>query len=301
MNKEVEKLLNEQSLYCYDLLNETMHDIPDIENKAPLVKYIEYKRNGNTHDPDSKSEILQEIYKLLWGDLCSQWFMQKKNGRICSDNMTSAQNFVNQAMKKEAFLQKDKYKECRENKQKYSTNFMIKVYEKDKKEKDKELTELFNEYNLNTLIRVYHTIGNYCPVPRYFNKARAGYKSAVCDLWDLTLMKINEYYIAKGDIAKGDPQQESRIFDELFHGQNNPLPCKAWLDYFGSWESFVDRNYFGSFVDDDYNVIPFWDGHSWNNIGLPENKKEFKKAVENIKQRIIHRGLKIECKLWEKI
>ena len=32
MNKEVEKLLNEQSLYYYDLLNETMHDIPDIEN-----------------------------------------------------------------------------------------------------------------------------------------------------------------------------------------------------------------------------------------------------------------------------
>ena len=297
MNKEVEKLLNEQSLYYYDLLNETMHDIPDIENKAPLVKYIEYKRNGNTHDPDSKSEILQEIYKLLWGDLCSQWFMQKKNGRICSDNMTSAQNFVNQAMKKEAFLQKDKYKECRENKQKYSTNFMIKVYEKDKKEKDKELTELFNEYNLNTLIRVYHTIGNYCPVPRFFNPARAGYMNADYDFWDLTLMKIKEYYDADRNL-----ENDSRIiYDELFKTKKNPLPCKAWLDYFGSWEKFIDSNFFDDYVDDDYNVIPFWTGHGWDSKGFPDKKNELKDAVKAVKQRILLRGIKIECKLWEKI
>ena len=296
MNKEVEKLLNEQSLYCYDLLDETMHNIPDIEKEAPLVKYIKYKRNGNTYDPDSKSEILQGIYKLLWGDLCDKWFMKKDNGMICSDNMTSAQNFVNSAMKKENYF--EKFPECKENNQKnYSKQFMINVYDKHKN----ELTELFNEYNLNTLIRVYHTIGNYCPVPRYFNKARAGYKSAVCDLWDLTLMKINEYYIAKGDIAKGDPQQESRIFDELFHGQNNPLPCKAWLDYFGSWKSFVDRNYFGSFVDDDYKVIPFWTGHGWDSKGFPDKKNELKDAVKAVKQRILLRGIKIECKLWEKI
>ncbi|GEM_PF-6841019 len=296
MNDKLKSLLNDSSLFCYDLLDETMHDIPDIENKAPLVRYIEYKRNGNKYDPDSKSNILQEIYKLLWGELCSQWFMKKDNGMICSDNMTSAQNFVNSAMKKEAFLQKDKYKECRGNKQKYSTNFMIKVYDKDKEEKDKELTELFKSYGLDELVSVYHTIGNYCPVPRYFNKARAGYKSAVCDLWDLTLMKINEYYI-----VKGNPQQESRIFDELFHGQNNPLPCKAWLDYFGSWESFVDRNYFGSFVDDDYKVIPFWTGHGWDSKGFPDKKNELKDAVKAVKQRILLRGIKIGSKLRERL
>jgi len=289
MNKEVEKLLNEQSLYCYDLLDETMSKL---KNKAPLDKYIEYKSNGNTYDPDSNSNILQEIYKLLWGELCDKWFMQPSericsDKRICSDNMTSAQNFVNQAMKTEK-LPKEK------GQKHYSKKSMINYYDTN----ESQMRELFKSYCLDELVSVYHTIGNYCPVPRYFNKARAGYKSAVCDLWDLTLMKINEYYIA---IAKGDPEQESLIFDKLFHGQNNPLPCKAWLDYFGSWKKFVNSNFFNSYVDDDYNVIPFWEGHSWNNIGLPKDKEMIRKAVEGIRQRIILRGLKIECKLWEKI
>ncbi|MBR2305054.1 MAG: hypothetical protein IJ871_07980 [Ruminococcus sp.] len=294
MNKEVEKLLNEQSLYCYDLLDETMSKL---KNKAPLDKYIEYKRNGNTYDPDSNSNILQEIYKLLWGELCSQWFMKKDDGMICSDNMTSAQNFVNQAMKKENYF--EEFPECKGTNQKnYSKQFMINVYNKHKN----ELTELFNEYNLNTLIRVYHTIGNYCPVPRFFNSARAGYMNADYDFWDLTLMKIKEYYD-----AERDPKEESRIiYDELFKTKKNPLPCKAWLDYFGSWESFVDRNYFGSFVDDDYNVIPFWEGHIWKGhsrkkIGLPEDKGKFTEAVEGIKQRITSRGQEIESRLWEMI
>lgn len=290
MNKEVEKLLNEQSLYYYDLLDETMHNIPDIEKEAPLDKYIEYKRNGNKYDPDSKSNILQEIYKHLWGDLCDKWFMQPSericsDKRICSDNMTSAQNFVNQAMKTEK-LPKEK------GQKHYSKKSMLKYYDN----KKSQMRKLFKSYGLDDLVSVYHTIGNYCPVPRYFNKARAGYKSAVCDFWDLTLMKINEYYI-----VKGKPQQESSIFDELFHGQNNPLPCKAWLDYFGSWKSFVDRNYFGSFVDDDYKVIPFWTGHGWDSKGFPDKKNELKDAVKAVKQRILLRGIKIECKLWEKI
>lgn len=286
MNKEVEKLLNKQSLYYYDLLDETMHNIPDIENKAPLVKYIEYKRNGNTYDPDSKSAILQEIYKLLWGELCSQWFMKKDDGMICSDNMTSAQNFVNQAMKTEK-LPKEK------GQKHYSKKSMLKYYDN----KKSQMRELFKSYGLDELVSVYHTIGNYCPVPRFFNSARAGYMNADYDFWDLTLMKIKEYYDAERNL-----QNDSRIiYDELFKTKKNPLPCKAWLDYFGSWKKFVNNNFFNSYVDVDYNVIPFWEGHSWNNIGLPENKKEFKKAVENIRQRIIRRGLKIECKLWEKI
>ena len=185
MNKEVEKLLNEQSLYCYDLLDETMHDIPDIEKEAPLDKYIEYKRNGNTHDPDSESEILQEIYKLLWGELCDKWFMKKDNGMICSDNMTSAQNFVNSAMKKENYF--ENFPECKEKNQKnYSKQFMINVYDKHKN----KLIRLFTAYNLNTLVNIYHRIGNYCPVPLFFNSARAGYMNADYDFWDLTLMKI---------------------------------------------------------------------------------------------------------------
>ena len=263
-----------------------------LKNKAPLDKYIEYKSNGNTYDPDSTSNILQEIYKLLWGELCSQWFMKKDDGMICSDNMTSAQNFVNQAMKKENYF--EEFPECKGTNQKnYSKQFMINVYNKHKN----ELTELFNEYNLNTLIKVYHTIGNYCPVPRYFNKARAGYMNADYDFWDLTLMKIKEYYDAGGKLEKESPI----IYDELFKTRKNPLPCKAWLDYFGSWKEFVDSNFFNSYVDVDYNVIPFWEGHSWDNIGLPEDKGKFTEAVEGIRQRIILRGLKIECKLWEKI
>lgn len=287
MNKEVEKLLNEQSLYCYDLLDETMSDM---NNKAPLDKYIEYKRNGNTYDPDSKSEILQEIYKLLWGELCDKWFMQQSE-RICSDNMTSAQNFVNQAMKTEK-LPKEK------GQKHYSKKSMLNYYDTN----ESQMRELFKSYCLDELVSVYHTIGNYCPVPRYFNKARAGYMNADYDFWDLTLMKIKEYYD-----AERDPKEESRIiYDELFKTKKNPLPCKAWLDYFGSWESFVDRNYFGSFVDDDYNVIPFWEGHIWKGhsrkkIGLPEDKGKFTEAVEGIKQRITSRGQEIESRLWEMI
>lgn len=276
------------------------------------------------HDPDGDikdgkilggSQLLQYIYKKLWSELTAQEFMKHlldddQNTWICSDTMTSAQQRMNdflQVIKDDDFedvreeIKKEIKKEIRyslrlcmelylrgESEKYYGTTFQEKICNKAGEEAEKQLSRFLG---------CWHMLGNYCPVPRHFNSARSG-QYAVHDYWDLTLLKIQEYY------KKRDKEDEvwKILGEELLHGKGNALACKLWLDYFGSWENFIEKNYMQDFVDadieDGYKVKLFFEGHSWNKP-KPEKLDEFKELFEKSSKMIEKRTERIVNALIE--
>ena len=228
------------------------------------------------------SRLLQYIYKKLWPELTAREFMKhplndNQNIWICSDTMTSAQQRMNDFLKVSAYGDFEDIRTRIEEKQQYSLRLCIELYLKDKNKFKEKLGSMENFLNH------WHMLGNYIPVPRDFNSARSG-PYAVHDYWDLTLLKIQEYY------KKRDNEDEvwKILGEELLHGSGNALACKLWLDYFDSWENFIEKNYMQDFVDGNYEVELFFDGHDWNNPKpkTPDECKElFERSSEMIKKR----------------
>ncbi len=290
MAETLDILLEEKRLFNYDLLCETM---PDNKETSPVGRFIKYRDIGADFDPDNSSQLLRDICDRLWKDLCSKWFMQNNDGKILFDTMTSVQYIINSAMQLKKVMEIEEFKDCKLTKnQRYSKNYMINVYN----ENSVFMEKLFEEYELDKLLRVYHTVGNHCPVPRFFNAARSGYNNSEHDFWDLTLMKIKEYY----DCNKSTEKVSRIIGDELLHHSGNAIACKEWLDFFGNWKTFVDANFFNVYVDNNDNVRPFWEGHSWENTSLPQDKDELITAVNEIIDRILCRGKQIQLELNKK-
>lgn len=156
-----------------------------------------------------------------------------------------------------------------------------------------------------------YTIGNFCPVPERFNTARSG--GGDYDYWDLTLMKIHDWYMDNDDNDK-HLNDLLHIKEECTRNRQCIKNCKKWLEWFKTdaerkkikypenysedydgWHNFVDTLYMQDYVynednwDDKrykdnkvnreyYDVIPFWKGHEWSKEGIKfptddENKK----------------------------
>lgn len=251
-----------------------------------------------TKDPDQYSELLQKIYCALWPELTD--FMKSESIGFCSDTMTSAQTMVNSAI--QTIRCEERIGCIYKKKRSYgSTNSMIALFANDEltgfSERMREqypLLEGFLKYN--------HTIGNYCPVPRGFNTARSG--AGKCDMWDLTLMKIREYYYA------ADASSKEKILNELLHSQGDRNACQRWLEHFRDkkrndpdspekedqgWRNFVDTLMFQDYVDEDYQVCPFWSGHSWEDLRIPQ--EQLNAVFAEIACRIKIRSCRIVCAL----
>ena len=228
------------------------------------------------------SRLLQYIYKKLWPELTAREFMKhplndNQNIWICSDTMTSAQQRMNDFFQVSAYSDFENVRTRIGKSQKYSLRLCIELYLEDKNKFKEKLSSMENFLNR------WHMLGNYIPVSRRFNSARSG-RYAVHDYWDLTLLKIQEYY------KKRDNEDEvwKILGEELLHGSGNALACKLWLDYFDSWENFIEKNYMQDFVDGNYEVELFFDGHDWNNPKpkTPDECKElFERSSEMIKKR----------------
>ena len=228
------------------------------------------------------SRLLQYIYKKLWPELTAREFMKhplndNQNIWICSDTMTSAQQRMNDFFQVSAYSDFENVRTRIGKSQKYSLRLCIELYLEDKNKFKEKLSSMENFLNR------WHMLGNYIPVSRRFNSARSG-RYAVHDYWDLTLLKIQEYY------KKRDNEDEvwKILCEELLHGSGNALACKLWLDYFDSWENFIEKNYMQDFVDGNYEVELFFDGHDWNNPKpkTPDECKElFERSSEMIKKR----------------
>lgn len=275
--------------------------LDDEEIRKKILDFCENAEEYRTEDPDSSSKLLQQVYKKLWPEFFEKSYMADGEGRIASDTMTSAQNKVNKVMN--CFLKDRQLGSIYKGEHAYaSTNSSI------------ALTAVMGEYfhrklhttcpNLKMFLDLYHTIGNYCPVPAGFNGARSGYQ-ANYDYWDLTLMKIREWFY-----NRDDEFNDQLLKCQLLHNHGDWEKCKSWLNGFeksrskkgkDGWHYFIDTLYMQDYVDDNYHVKPFWEGHSWRNIALPDSMEQMNKALETINTRIAMRSIRIICALGKQV
>lgn len=166
------------------------------------------------------SPLLQEIYGKLWGELWDQESQKwMKNGEtIQADTMTSVQTTLNNVVEYKVETEEEKkIREKRKEPGKYYDCSLRYYLQRYKLALDDSSDDKSNDFShrlhkvkgLELFLSMYHTIGNFIPTPRGFNSARSG--GGDYDYWDLTLLKIKEWYEADNDIKK-----EKALF-ELLH------------------------------------------------------------------------------------
>lgn len=313
--------------------------IAELPNALDNAKKFDDKaKEYQIDDPDSSSVLLQKIYQLLWKDVAEQSFMKQENKKMkgtwndskitASDTMTSATMRFTDAMNasemKEIInsLQNmgGKIDEIRVTfggaGQRWSTKLcIIEEAVLDKTERKEFYRIIDNQYPaMRNFFELWHTIGNYCLVPEGFNGARSG-NYAAHDYWDLTLMKICEWYKYY--------DKRDAILAELLHIRNGDkdineimINCTNWLEWFekkgkevgkDGWRYFVDTLYMQDYVYNEkdginqdyekyYDVKPFWNKHGWKKdeiIGLPEDIDDINQGLEEICFRIAARSIRI--------
>ena len=92
-----------------------------------------------------------------------------------------------------------------------------------------------------TFATMYHTIGNFIPVPPYFNSSRSNFGED--DYWDVTLSYIKQWYDTR----------DNNVIAALLH-KTNPndktvFYCVKWLSWFGTWTNFITMNYLQDFIN----------------------------------------------------
>lgn len=294
----------------YDFTEETASKVKEKileflkgNDKNIFKRYLIYRSLSSVIDPDSYSNTLQKIYNEKWDkkylDTCKY---QENNNLIIvhSDTMTSAQtllgNYYKQKGSQDKTLDWLKYKEKNPNAKYCSDVAMMNIVGAiEKGSKDYPVfKKLFLDDTSKAceFIKYYHTIGNYIPVPEYFNKSRSNYGKH--DRWDLTLGKIYEYYHSNN---------KEKVIRELLHltianTRSNLKVIKAterWLNEFGTWQAFVEKNYLQDFVlenKEDYPIKKvFQDIYNWDNP-LPKDF-DYEAYFEEITKVIISRGKRI--------
>lgn len=256
-------------------------------------------------DPDNGSELLQEVYNLIWPFM----FDDDKN-KFWSDTLSSVQYTMADVF--ENFIESDAAKTRRHAlgyKQNCTIRYMLDYFsnaESDEnvmKQVSDAAAKIENILYIDRFLSAWHTIGNYCPVPKGFNAPRSNYGKH--DMWDLSLMKIRQWYLATNDITK-----EKILVEDLFHfnKSGDVKSTTEWLTKFGDgqkgWESFVDTFLFQDWVNTEdvnsshyYEVVPLCENHDWANPLTPvDNLEEF---FCNYQKRIYNRGIRIIDKLRE--
>lgn len=122
-------------------------------------------------------------------------------------------------------------------------------------------------------------------------------------MWDLSLMKIRQWYLATNTISK-----RKILVEDLFHfnKSGDVESTTKWLKKFGKgqigWENFINTFFFQDWVNTEdensnhyYEVVPLCANHDWANPLTPvDNLEEF---FDNYQKRIYSRGIKIFNKL----
>lgn len=243
-------------------------------------------------DPDSKSPLLQELYKSIFFDNNKiekdyMTYMYKNEKYIWGDSMISAitplcQYFNLPDGKYMEHLKEDKDKSKKQTK--WTTYYSCKEHEFLKDTITKE-----HEKHVYNFIRLNHTLGNFIPVPNGFNVARAG-TGAVDDNWFLTMRKIKEYRPFKqGCIIP-------KSISELLHCDVIANTIK-WLDSYGDYDTFVKKNYLDDYEKylKDNDLIKSFTWKNGNKIINKNNYTEFFKIMNTV---ILNRSLRMLIKLY---
>lgn len=289
---DIKNFLLEDAIH-YDFTDNCTKDNDYIEKKG-YDKYFAYRTQKSAGDPDSCSKLLQDIYKVLWPELINLDYLVS-NGKIISDTMTSVQYTLGRYYSD--IFPNESIQYMKENpKQKFVSSLMCKnMFEQNENVNN----TLKSNTNLEHFISVYHTIGNYSPVPKGFNVARSGPgASSSFDYWDLTLMKIKQYYDFRKE-AKGAIDKALLQVIQLLHREEEIENCFLWLNFYSSWDEFIMSNYFQDYVDKNGEVVPFCKGHSWNS-GCNE-VNDYDEFFENAWRRIESRSKRMIDALKEKL
>lgn len=282
---EIEEFLKLENPEKYDFSNDCSKNNDYIEKKG-IKKFLQYKTSGNeiVQDPDTSSHLLQEIYNAIWPSLVNRTYMKNEN-RIASDTLTSAWAPVKWYIKNKHGICCKSALAC---KTLYENNNTVR-------------NDLNENEKLNEFLNLYHAIGNYAPVPIGFNGPRSGY-FASHDSWDLSLMKIYDFY--KMDNGEILPDNILKTL-ELLHYDKSIVNVLSWLRYFGQgetgWKNFIETMCFQDFVNDKYEVEPFFDKHSWENYSFVEaTESDINTFFIRVSTAIENRGAKLIQRLSEK-
>ena len=154
-------------------------------------------------------------------------------------------------------------------------------------------------------VNIYHTLGNYIPFPVGCNSPRGYQNSIIEDYWDLTLYYIYKYYhgdknIVKEKIYKNCGGKKSYVINNF----------ENWLNEFGNWDAFVEKNYMSAFVEENEKSEneskkygkpkELWKGHFTDpNKPLPKTLEECNEYFSKATICILKRGLEMAEKLFE--
>ena len=128
-------------------------------------------------------------------------------------------------------------------------------------------------FELVKFAKLTHSIGNLILVPKGFNSSRY---CPHLDYWDLSLNSLKKIFI----------EEESNCFSEY-----TVKSIKSYMSDYYSWESFINTHYLNDYVDENYNVIPFWKNH-FERI-KPVTREEIIMFLEQVNISIENRGKKI--------
>ena len=256
-------------------------------------KYILYKKDFNKCDPDTNGGLLKDIYEEVWDDKIDNKILNSCSSnnktKYYSDTMTSVQNLLSNYYISLCSDEWDDYKKEHSDVQYFSIEIFKEMFENDKKYP--KFKKAFENEKVREFVKHYHTLGNYIPVPYGFNKARSG-SFASHDMWDITLEKIKEYYHIRKQSK--DISKSLEVILELLHMKDTINKTINWLDSFGTWENFVDKNFLmendknKNYVDKSYNIIKLANHHfSDSQIKSDEYLKYFEELTNIIKGRTL--------------
>ena len=325
---EINEYLNLRDNLLYDFSNDgSSKEYSDIDNiyekffvymavKADNIKEDGILKNAKefsecckkiykVKDPDSNSVLLQEIYKKLYGsEDYLKYCINYSKYCITGDTMNS----VNTTLNMTSFDKIGEVIEKKEEREKRTTNFskkyrlgMYACYKEQNKKEQNKLNEFLSRFDnikgLKEFISLYHTIGNFIPFPCDCNTKRGRGKTQ--DYWDLTLLCIYIYY-----------EEKKEDYIETIVGNEKKNYFIEWLNGFGSWDNFVEKNYLQDFVNENPKYVShdecqkyglpkeLWKDHFDNfdgkfdgkKVALPTNKEQIEQFCNNASAWILARG-----------
>ncbi len=315
-NARIKKLNNivekDKETWCKEL----SYHKPEDEKVGNIRNFLRYKilvhlKTGI--DCDKDPEIFK-MYKKLFGsgEFEKDRYFKVWGMTLESDTMTSFITIFNIYLRmkfngdllkqyQQYFGKKVKSELARE----LWSYFNISKWYEEWDDNDKAVIEAFNEFAKST-----HTLANMALISKGLNKERSAHGKY--DFWDLTLMKIREFYLEQE--THSDKAGEKLL--ELSHNEDKIIDdCKKWLKHFGSnekqdWEDFVEQNCFKCYLENN-EVKPFFEGHYWENpigkyTGKTDEEREIIKkeltpeAINKIVQSIEDRGKDLETELKNK-
>lgn len=249
----------------------------DIFKVISLDEQEKINSYGDVNDPDSNSQLLQEIYKILWDE---NGYL-KNCKKIQGDTLNSTNTTLNA-------LYKNYKEEIDKGNLKGRSSITLILKNKINKQDEAIMNKIIKNKDLENFVSMYHTIGNFMPIPYGCNCPRGN--GQLHDYWDLTLLHIYNYY------KEGNIEELKTILSKENDFVEVVKDYQEWLNSYGKkedgWYNFVKKNYLESFVNTksyDYKPKELWEGHFSGNV-IPKGEQIIEYFV-NAQNYISERGI----------